>query len=349
MIEANKKQAKILEDALEQWQQDNLLSPEQAEQLKNHILVPPFDWQKLARYAFILAIICVVGAVLSILADKFLLEFLFDWIGVEWGGCIFFSLLATIFLVWGGKKKSHPLEKKLSSEALLAVGGIFAGAAIGLFGSAIDTGSGHFSILLLMAGVLYGVLAWVYHSVALWYLLLISSTAWFGSELAYWNNFEEFVLGLRYPIWYLLWGGGLVGISKLLEKEPAWREFAWSTYGAGLLVVFFNLWLLSFDFWYWRTETQWMSWVWTAVLALAAIAALVWGIRKEDVILKALGLGFLLLNIYSKYIQFFWEELHSAIFFGILALSFWLIGSRAEDIWSGRFWKGEDDLLDGVG
>lgn len=346
MLEVNKKEAKFLEKAFAEWQADQLLSEEQVDKLQRNILLQTFDWKKLAKYSFILAILCVVGAVISVLADNFLLEWLFDLIGSEWGAVITSSLVATGFIYWGGRKKNHSLEKKLSSEALLAIGGIFIGVAIVLFGDAISTGSGHFSLLLLLAVFIYAPLAIYYQSVSFWSLLLFSSTSWFGSELGYWFDFQETILGLTYFTWYLAWGGLLVGISQLLEKQQRVADFAPLTYIWGLLVLFFNLWLLSLNFFDWRGEHYWVSWVWTLVLTLASFASLVWGIKQEDIALKAFGLGFFLLNIYTKYIQYFWEELHSTIFFLVLALSFWLIGSRAEDIWSGRFWKTSDDLLD---
>ncbi|MGH1338262.1 MAG: hypothetical protein ACRBFS_19215 [Aureispira sp.] len=347
MIEANKRQAKVLKDALTQWQQQKLLSEEQANQLNNSIIIQTFDWKKLAKYSFVLAILCVIGSVISILADNFLLELLFNILGTEWGAVIVSSLFATGFILWGGKKKRHPLEKKFTSEALLAIGGIFIGVAIIFFGEAISTGSGHFSLLLLLGAIIYAPLAIYYQSISLWSLLLFSSTAWFGSELGYLVDYEETILGLSYFVWYLVWGGFLIGVSKGLEQHPRVINFAPITYTLGLLVVFFNMWFLSIDIYSWLAD-GWVAWVWTVLLAMASFAALVWGIKQEDFTLKALGLCFLLLNIYTKYIQYLWEELHSAIFFAILAASFWLIGTRAEDIWSGRFWKGSDDLLDDV-
>lgn len=342
MIEANKVQAKFLEKTLKQWEQENLLSEEQVEQLRNSILVQTFDWKKLAQAAFVIAILCVLGAVLSVIADNLLIEL----IGTEWGAVILSSLIATGFFTWGDKKKSHPLEKKFSSEALLAIGGIFVGVAVGFFGNTINLGSDHFTLLFFIAAVIYGILAIYYHSITLWCLLLASSTIWFGTGLAYIVDNQPSILGLNYFIWYLGWGGLLIGLSKGLEKDSQFSIFASFTYATGLFVLFFNLWLLSFDSLSSGENRAWISWVWTLILILASFAALVWGIKKEDLVLKVLGLSFLLINIYAKYFQFFWEQLHSTIFFAILALSFWFIGSRAEDIWSGRFWKTSDDLLD---
>lgn len=347
MLETNKKQAKILQDALSTWQQEQLLSEEQAEQLRNSIIVQHFDWARLAKYCFVIAILCVVAAVFSVIADDFLIRFIFDVIGTEWGAVLVSLLLATGFFFWGGRKKTHSLERKFSSEALLTIGGIFVAVAIGFLGNALDTGSGHFSLLFLLGAVVYVPLAIYYQSIPLWTMMLLSISIWVGTEMAYQTNYMEKVLGISYFIWYLVWGGLLLLVHYFLKDSKPLALFSAVTYWIGLIVVFGNLWLLSLDvFASWPREQLWTGWLWAAILALASFAALVWGIKKEDFPLKVIGLSFLLLDIYTKYFQYLFEELHSAIFFSILALSFWLIGSRAEDIWSGRFWKGSEDLLD---
>jgi hypothetical protein len=34
-----------------------------------------------------------------------------------------------------------------------------------------------------------------------------------------------------------------------------------------------------------------------------------------------------------RFFEYFWDTLHKAIFFAALALSFWLLGTKAEKIW----------------
>jgi hypothetical protein len=57
------------------------------------------------------------------------------------------------------------------------------------------------------------------------------------------------------------------------------------------------------------------------------------GIKKEDSLLKNIGVSFIFLNLYTRYFEYFWDELHKALFFGIIAISFWVIGKKAEKIW----------------
>ena len=40
------------------------------------------------------------------------------------------------------------------------------------------------------------------------------------------------------------------------------------------------------------------------------------------------------LNLYTRFFELFWDNLHKAVFFALLAASFWYIGSKAETIWN---------------
>jgi hypothetical protein len=37
--------------------------------------------------------------------------------------------------------------------------------------------------------------------------------------------------------------------------------------------------------------------------------------------------------MYTRYFEYFWNSMHKALFFALLGISFWLIGSKAEKYW----------------
>ena len=78
---------------------------------------------------------------------------------------------------------------------------------------------------------------------------------------------------------------------------------------------------------------------WGLLFALVAIAAIVYGLKCDDYTSRAFGITFLFINLYTKYFEFFWDATHKAVFFLILAVSFWVIGSRAEKVWNLEFLK----------
>ena len=58
------------------------------------------------------------------------------------------------------------------------------------------------------------------------------------------------------------------------------------------------------------------------------------GLRHDNDITKGFGLTFLGINLYTRFFELFWDNLHKAIFFALLGASFWYIGSKAETIWN---------------
>ena len=49
---------------------------------------------------------------------------------------------------------------------------------------------------------------------------------------------------------------------------------------------------------------------------------------------RGFGLTFLFINLYTRYFEFFWDAAPKAVFFVILAASFWALGHKAETIWN---------------
>jgi len=49
---------------------------------------------------------------------------------------------------------------------------------------------------------------------------------------------------------------------------------------------------------------------------------------------RGFGLTFIFINLYTRFFEHFWNHLHKAIFFTLLAVSFWYLGTRAERIWN---------------
>lgn len=55
------------------------------------------------------------------------------------------------------------------------------------------------------------------------------------------------------------------------------------------------------------------------------------GIYPHEILKRHTFLG---INLYTRFFELFWDNLHKTVFFGLQALSFWYIGSNAESIWN---------------
>ena len=72
-IKVNKRQGLLLSDTITQWQQQQLIDDQQAQQLRQSYHIINFDWKLLAVYSFWIAIACFILSVILLVADDYLM------------------------------------------------------------------------------------------------------------------------------------------------------------------------------------------------------------------------------------------------------------------------------------
>jgi len=187
-------------------------------------------------------------------------------------------------------------------------------------------------------------LAFWFPSKLVWLFSLISLGSWFGMETGYISGWGSYFLGMNYPLRFVLFGIVLVGASFVLKINSKLSGFQKLTYIMGLLYLFIALWILSIfgnygDISSWYDVKQIELFHWGLIFGLAAVGAIVYGLKQDDHTSRSFGITFLFINLYTKFFEYFWTELHKAVFFIILAVSFSLIGWKAEKIWNLEFIK----------
>lgn len=338
-MRVSRNHAALLRKAIAQWRETGLLGGSTAASLEEDIEVVGFDWKKLAKYSFWVAIICIVIAVGAVLADQALMELLSRIFNAPYAVK---SLALTAFsglLYWHGWVRRRRFPARIfSNEAVMFLAVLATAGAVYTFGRTIDNGSGHFSLLLLLSFLIYGVLGFFLESNLIWLFALLSLGSWMGTETGYESGWGAYYLGMNYPLRFVCFGAGLTAAALVLAKEKSFGLFSRSTLAVGLLYLFIALWILSIfgnygDMTSWEEVKQYQLFYWSLLFGAVAAAAIYHGLRYDDAMTKGFGLTFLLINLYTRFFEYFWDALHKALFFAILALSFWLLGSRAETIW----------------
>jgi hypothetical protein len=346
-MKVGKRQGRFLLHVIDQWEKEGVIPHDAGNILRNSFSIRSFDWKRSAKYSFLVAIICVIIAVGSAISDRLFVEwftglFVRFFLSSDAVACATFSLLAALFYYAGvRRRKKHP-QKIFSNEAIFFIGAILTSIAIGFLGKAIDTGSGHFSLLILLAAIVYALLAFFFPSKLLWIFAILSMGSWFGAETGYMSGWGSYYLGMNYPLRFVLFGGVLVAVSFCLTMNDRFSLFRRSTYVLGLLYLFVALWILSIfgnygDMGDWMGAKQIELFHWGIIFALAAIGVTYYGLRQDDPVSRGFGITFLFINLYTKYFEYFWNITHKAIFFMILGVSFWLLGLKAEKIWNLEF------------
>jgi hypothetical protein len=339
----------IVTRVVDRWRDSGVIDEQISARLTASVSIASFDWQRTARYAFIIAIFCLVIAVGSVLADEVLMKLLMRIFNAPAAvKCAFFSAVSAVIFWYGlSLRKKYP-HRVYGNESVFFLGVLALAAAVFFLGVAIDTGTGHYSVLFLIASVLYALLGLWFPSALVWVFGLLSLGTWMGTETGYVSGHGMYFLGMNYPFRFVMFGGALtiLGIagqhaladvdgstfkSRLLSMSPQTKVI-------GLLNLFIALWIMSIfgnygDMTQWERVRQYELFHWSLLFGAASIAAIWYGLKRDDGVLRGFGLTFLFINLYTRFFEYFWDSIHKAAFFAVLAVSFWYLGSRAEAIW----------------
>lgn len=346
-----KKKAKIVLDAVASLQADQVISLETAGAIRANVEPISFDWRRLARYSFIIAIICVVIAVLTALFDEVIIEWFERMIPlitrlfrapppVRAGGL---TVLSALIFWLGLKRRAKFPDNVYSNEAIFTFGVLgIAGAVFSLSKMLQYDGLG--THLLTMAGVIYLLLGAALESKVVWCygLFTLSSAIGAGTDYmmgGYYLWEDTPVLSLVYGLVLVATAEGLRARVSRQASQPVQRlQFVSGvTRVVGLLHVFISLWILSIwgsnEHHYNDPDFKWDCLIWALLFGAVAAVAVARALEKDDSVLRGFGLTFFFINLYTAFFQYFWNGLHKAIFFAILGLSFWLLGRKAESLW----------------
>nr|WP_242695880.1 DUF2157 domain-containing protein [Pedobacter sp. SYSU D00873] len=336
----DKQEADFLNQTIHHWKSEGLLDETTSDKLLRSYDVKQFDWRRLAQYSIWIALACGLIAFASLVVDDAILNLiakLSDTPDIVIS--IISAILAAYFYFLGQKRKNANPERVFSNEAILFIGVLFTASAIAFLGKVIDNGKGHFSLLFLFSVFVYGLLALRFSSQLIWAFALISLGSWFGTETGYQTQWGDYFLKMNYPLRFVFFGAFLSGLALLMARIERFAFLKNITYVIGLSYLFVSLWLLSIfgnfgNIEDWLKVKQKDLFYWGILSALFSFGLMLYGLKKKDSIAREFGISFLLINIYTRYFEYFWDITNKALFFSILAISFWLIGSRAERIWN---------------
>jgi len=339
-LNLDKQDSEFLNKTIAYWEKEHLIDDEQAQKLKQSYEVKGFDWMRLAKYSFWIALICGGASFAFLIVNDTIVNWLKN---LYYTPDIIISILsgvaAAFFFYSGRRRQKLSPEKIFSNEAIIFTGVLFTACCIAYLGKTFDNGSGHYSLLFLLSVFVYGFLAWRMESQLIWLFSLVSLGSWFGTETGYQTHWADYFLGMNYPLRFVLFGIVLVAACYILRKRKWFALFDDLTYVVGLLYLFISLWLLSIFGNYGNIDNWWQIkqislFYWGIISAAVAAGFLFYGLKSKDDIAREFGITFLIIFIYTKYFEYFWEHTNKTLFFAILAASFWIIGRKAEKIWN---------------
>ncbi|WP_316836239.1 DUF2157 domain-containing protein [Pedobacter nutrimenti] len=344
-MKLDQEKSEFLDEMLQYWQDQHMITGEQARLLQESYESKSFDWRRLAQYSFWIAMACGVISLGALLIDKDILTYLKKLYDTPDSIISLLSAAAAGILYYRSfqRRKTHQMQV-FSNDALIFTAVMLTANAIAYLGKAIGSNGSHFSLLILLSVLIYGVLAYVFKSRLIWAFVLLSLGAWFGTETGYLSRWNWYFIGLNYPLRFVFFGLLLTTTALLLRRNKKFELFYGTTYISGMVYLFVSLWLISVFGNYgtleeWYKVKQLSLFYWGIISAGVCILSIWIGLKYRDDIAREFGITFLFINLYTRYFEYFWDSWHKALFFSVLAASFWIIGRRAEKIWNVEFLK----------
>lgn len=341
------KEHKAIERALANWENKGDLSAEKKQQLLKTLTIRPFDWKRLSRYCFWMAIACALIAVITLFSDRWLIAYLINLfsniLSLDFVRIFLPTLLALACYAYGFYRQRSETQWHYSTEAIIFLGVIFTAIALWQLGIALDNGKGHVASLFLLGCAIYGAIGFFARSGMVWLFFLLSLANWFGAETGYASGWGAYWLGMGYPIRFVCFGSVLLGLCFAARPLLQQRQLYTVSKAMGLTYLFIALWILSifgnYDINRWSSTAQLQLLPWALLFLTVSIICIFISLKTDDGMLRGFGLTFLGINLYTRFFEYFWNSMYKAIFFLILAVSFAIIGRYAERIWHTQIGK----------
>ena len=338
-MRVNKKEARLLEKAIDQWQQEELLDTDKAAELKQSVSSYRDEFDSLAFYASIAAVSCALLAFGALVLDEKWIERLrnfFEFSEMVIG--IIFAAIAVLLMVIAKRRKNKFTYATLANESFTVLIALAIGISVAYFARSLHTTYPYYGAAFLAAAIAYGLVAFFLKSKLLWVCMLLALITGWATQTYAWSSDEagSYFWGMNYPLRMVLLGAGLIITSFLLRNQGAFKYFYRLTwYGSWVFFLLSALFLsasgnLSYDVWAAIRQGKLMVWAIGYTVLLALI--LFFSVRQKDESLRDIAIVFFLLNIYTRYFEYFWDRTNKGLFFALLALSFWLIGKKAEQL-----------------
>lgn len=339
MVKVSKKKYKFLLGLFPRLIQAGAISEEGATKILSVVTPQSFDWRRLTRYALWVSIISLVISVTAVLRDEWIMQILKNLFlahaAVKMG---VFGFIAFICYTMGSIRRRRRPQNVYTNEALMFLGVLSTAGAIFSLGEWISSTSGHFSLLILLASISYGILGFFLNSGLILCFGILSLGGWLGAETGYMSEWGSYYLGLNYPLRFVIFGGAFLALTTLLRKSVAFKPFYNITRNMALLYLFLALWMLSIfgnygDMSAWYEVKQYELFHWSLLFGAASAVSIYLGCKWDEAPYRGFGITFLFLNLYTRFFELFWNTLHMALFFFLLAVSLWYLASRSEKIW----------------
>ena len=331
-MEADKSERKILQQAIDEWERAGKITTGQADDLRQSVEYKHSDRQQIAQYFFFIALFCTLLAFGAIFINEKLLEKIKLYFA--WNDLAIAAITAALSVLWfwyiGRKRK---FLSPTAYEIYMVLGGLSVLTSLIYICKQITTDT-TYTTFLILSFLLLAILSISFRSRAMWIGAIAAGIGWFG-EFSTYHSTDNLFLGMNYPMRYTMLGVVILATGLLQGLVRPLNFSKRITYTTGLVLLFCGLWGISI-FGNYNTLTGWQQvrqvhvLAYSIVFGIASVISFYLGIRYKDDLARDFGVIFLLINLYTRYFEYFWDSMNKGIFFLVLAVTFGLVGRWLE-------------------
>lgn len=338
-MQLNKNQKALVNRVIDGWKEAEIIDKDLSFKLKEFDTIQEIDWAKVSRYSFWLAIASIIIALGSLFADKWILAmitYIFEAPKVILS-LLFAGLSAATFYFALKFEKNYP-QRSFTIIFFQLLGAVFLGFSFVYLLQLYNNNQFEITSIFALSTISYALIGYRFSSIPLWLLALCSLVACYISFTDEWTKSGNYFLGMNFPMRITVLATLLYAATFFLKTNKSLQPFIPTSQLFSLLLLFFFLWILSIsgnvpDYNYWEKTKQISRISWGILAMVICLMTVYRGFKTQDNRLQLIGFAFFLLNMYTRFIEYFWNSLHKALFFALLGLSFWFIGTKAEKYW----------------
>lgn len=326
-MQVDKEDLRTVNEAIDSWIGEGLIDTELAGKLRASLEQKHSERAQLAQYFFIIAISSAILAAGALLINEKLLERLRRTFLLSNWTIAFAAAGLAVAGFWFARNRRRILSPT-TYEVYMLPAALSSIVAVVYLCKEIGNGQGY-TLFTGLCSILFFTLSLTFRSRLLWIIFIASIMGWYGAFSSVFSS-QNLFLGMNYPMRFTVFGIVVTAFAFVVKRIRRIRPMHPITFQAGLLIFYTGLWGVSV-FGNYETIAGWQAVRQTAMLPYAVVAGLItaaglWiGIRRDNDTLRDFSILFLLLNLYTRYFEYFWDRMNQGIFYLILAISFGLL------------------------
>jgi uncharacterized membrane protein len=334
----NKKEQTLLQKAIDRWEQNALIDKASAQKIRGDVSTNEGSNSSLSSFILIAAVSCGVLAFAALVIDEKWIELFRKQFHLAEGTiAAIFTIISILLAYYAYKKHNNRTTTNYSKEAFNITVVLSWSVALVYLGRTIGYDNGNYAPIIGLSAIVLGINAIVLRSSLIWICCLVTLCGWWAAQTYYWSGAQtqNAFWHMNYPVRMTVFCAFLLLINIALQKIKSLSALHDANYITSWILFLISAWTVSI----FGNSANWETWsqlkqgkfmVWALAFTAMLILIIIYAIRKKEVFLRDVCLSFFILNLYTRFFEYFWNTTNKGIFFAILAVSFWLIGKKIE-------------------